>query len=52
MEALLLIELLPGIHSCVGSEVPQAFKDTSATHIITISGLKSWRMTVLLKWLK
>lgn len=40
VEALLLVELLPGIHSCNGPEVPQAFKDTGTTHIIAISGFK------------
>jgi hypothetical protein len=40
VEASLLIELLPGIHSGIGSEVPQAFYNASATHIIAISGFK------------
>ena len=48
VEALLLVELLPGIHSYDGSEVPQAFKDTSTTNIITISGIKLSEMDLLL----
>ena len=36
----MLIELLPGIHRCIGSEVSQTFKDTSTTHIIVIYGFK------------
>ena len=36
MEASLLIDALPGTYSGTGSEVPQAFKGTSATHIIAI----------------
>ncbi len=36
----MLIEPIPGIHSGIGSEVSQAFKDTSTNHIIAISGFK------------
>ncbi len=38
VEVSLLIELFPGIHSGIDSEVLQDFNDTSATHIIAISG--------------
>jgi len=40
VELLLLIELFPGIHRCIGSEVAQTVKDTSTTHIIAISGFE------------
>ncbi len=44
----MLIELLPGIHSGIGSEVPQAFYNASATHIIAISGFKLLLIDALL----
>ena len=40
VETPLLIELLSGIRSGIGSEVHEAFKDTGTTHIIAISGFK------------
>jgi len=36
----LLIEFLPGIHNDIGSELHEASKDTTTTHIIAISGFK------------
>lgn len=44
VEASLLIELISGIQYGAGSEVPFAFKDSIATHIIAFYGLKmsSW----------
>ena len=36
----MLIELIPGIDSGISPEVPQAYNDTSTTHIIAISGFK------------
>ena len=43
----MLIESLPGIHSGIGSEVREAFNDTSTTHIIAISGFKTSRMETM-----
>ena len=38
VDASLLTELLPGSHSCIGSEVPLAFNEPDTTYIIAISG--------------
>ncbi len=43
----MLIEPLPSIHSSIGSEVPQAFKDTRTNHIIAISGFKLFTIDAL-----
>ena len=43
----MLTELLLGIHNGIGSEVPQAFKDTSANRIIAISGFKLFPIDTL-----
>ena len=44
VETSLLIELISGIQYGAGSEVPFAFKDSIATHIIAFYGFKipSW----------
>jgi len=51
VEALLLIELLPSIEGDTSSKIPEALKDASTTHIIAISGFKSWIIVGLLKFL-